>query len=336
MVSFAKLNRYARIFYDWQIRKNINLSSLPEEVSIEATNVCNFRCEFCPQSDPMHHEIVPRTYLSPENAKEIFRRLRSGGILTRTLHWTLDGEPFMNRQFNELCATAIEHGFDNMYFATNGMLLTPESIQKLPKGATYTFTIDYCADPGFFEEVRGTRGSWSRVRENIQEVLSDGKLQGFRFEIQDMSTFKISDQEEINIRFRNLQNLFSDKYGRLKIFRKTFHNATGLVEKFVNMRKKNKYHLCPYPWTLLNVASNGDVVACCRDLRRQTVLGNLFVQTLPEIWNGAAFQQLRRNLVDRHPERSAVCNGCDLPYDDAKFSVRNLVRTAVGRLQVFH
>jgi hypothetical protein len=43
-------------------------------------------------------------------------------------------------------------------------------------------------------------------------------------------------------------------------------------------------------------------------------------QTLPEIWNGAPFQELRRNLVDRHPERSAACDGCDLPYDDAKFS----------------
>jgi hypothetical protein len=57
-------------------------------------------------------------------------------------------------------------------------------------------------------------------------------------------------------------------------------------------------------------------------------------QKLPEIWNGDAFQLLRKNLVEGHPEKSPVCNGCDLPYDDAKFSWRNQMRKALGRFQV--
>ncbi len=335
-MSFGKLTRFAYIFYQWQIRNAITVDYLPEEVSIEATNVCNFRCAFCPQSDPAHHEAVPRGYLAAETAERLLRRLREGGVKTKVLHWTLDGEPFMNKDFHRLCAVALKWDFDNMYFATNGMLLTEDIIGRLPSGTgvKYTFTIDFAADAEYFEEVRGSQNSWRRIVDNIAGILANPSWPHLRIEMQDISTYRFADPVDLQRRFEDLKKLFSDPYGRLRLFHKTFHNATGLVDTPVPTSATKKYHLCPYPWTSLFVASNGDIVACCRDLRRQTVLGNLLVQTLPEIWNGRAFQQLRRNLVDRRPEQSAVCDGCDLPYDDAKFSWRNILRVAKGRLQI--
>lgn len=337
MLAPQKLFRYLWIFYKWKIRNDCTLDYLPEEVSIEATNVCNFKCSFCPQSDPKHHDFIPRTYLDLGAAKTILANLRNSGIKTKTLHWTLDGEPFMNKRFAELCETALQYGFSNMYFATNGMLLTEDVIQQLPShsGAKYTFTIDFAGDQTYFEEVRGTNNSWQRICANIDGILSDQRWQHIRIEIEDISTYKFADPADLQKRFESLQHLFKDPYRRLKIFHKTFHNATGLVDKPAAGKSNGRYHLCPYPWTSLFVASNGDVVACCRDLRRQTVLGNLLQQSLTEVWNGEAFITLRKNLVEGHPERSAVCDGCDLPFDDAKFSWRNQVRKALGRFQLF-
>lgn len=336
MPSIQKIARYAHLFLQWQVRKATVLNYLPEEISIEVTNVCNFKCSFCPQSDPAHHERVPRSYLSTQNAEEILGKLRAAGVKTRVLHWTLDGEPFMNKQFPDLCSLALKWDFNNMYFATNGMLLNAETMDRLPCDlhTKYTFTIDFAADPVFFERVRGTPNSWQRICDNIQGILSDVALSHIRIELKDISTYEFSDRSEVKKRYADLGRLFYDPHRRLQIFHKTFHNATGLVEKLVPTSSARKYHLCPYPWSSLFVASSGDVVACCRDLRRQTVLGNLLVQTLPEIWNGAPFQELRRNLVDRHPERSAACDGCDLPYDDAKFSWSNMIRAMRGRFQV--
>jgi radical SAM protein with 4Fe4S-binding SPASM domain len=225
-----------------------------------------------------------------------------------------------------------------MYFATNGMLLTEDIIAKLPtqSGARYTFTIDFAADQEYFEEVRGTRGSWQQIFDNIVRILTDTELTQFYIELSDISTYKFSDPAETDRKFIALRKLVPDPNGRLEVFQKTFHNMTGLVEKHVATSKEKKYHLCPYPWTSLFVASNGDIVACCRDLRRQTVLGNILKENLSEIWNGAAFRELRRNLADRKPELSAACNGCDLPYDDTKFSMENILRTARRRLQLFN
>ncbi len=337
MHFYSKLYRYLRIFYNWKICQNVVLDFLPEEVSIEATNVCNFKCAFCPQSDPNHHELVPRTYLDPSIAAKIFANIRDGGVKTETLHWTLDGDPFMNKRFNELCAVALKYNFINMYFATNGMLITEDVLNQLPdyNNAHYTFTIDFSADREYFERVRGTSNSWERIRSNIQQLLSTQRWKHISVEVSDISTYEFSDPHDIQRRFGELQSLFSDPSGRLRTFHKTFHNATGLVAKHISNKSK-KYHLCPYPWTSLFVASNGDVVACCRDLRRQTVLGNLMRQKLTDIWNGQAFIELRKNLVEHHPERSAVCDGCDLPYDDQKFTWQNMLRAARGRFQIFN
>ena len=337
MQFFSLRMQYLHSFYRWQISKSIQLDYLPLEISIEATNVCNFKCAFCPQSDPKHHEFVSRMYLEPALANTIMDKLREGGIKTETLHWSLDGEPFMNKQFHELCEVALQHEFRHMYFATNGVLLTEDALELLPRhsGARYTFTIDFASDKEYFEQVRGTQNSWDRIRSNIQNILSNQRWAHIFVELSDISTYKFVDADDLENRFEKLRTLIPDPHNRLKVFHKTFHNATGLVEKPVSYTSGKRYHLCPYPWMSLHVASNGDLVACGRDLRRKTVLGNIVRQTLPDIWNGKPYQLLRQNLLDKHPERSAVCDGCDLPYDDAKFSWRNMMRAAKGRFQVF-
>jgi radical SAM protein with 4Fe4S-binding SPASM domain len=82
------------------------------------------------------------------------------------------------------------------------------------------------------------------------------------------------------------------------------------------------------------IASNGDVVACCRDLQHKTVLGNLFEQELVDIWNSEEYQNLRTALVEKDPDRMSACQGRDLPYDADKFRVAHLAKTAVNRLGI--
>jgi radical SAM protein with 4Fe4S-binding SPASM domain len=323
---------YLWVTHSWLLWRHVRLSYLPEYVSIEVTNVCNFKCAFCPQSNPTHLSTVGRSFLTVERAELLLSRIREAGVQSRLLHWTLDGEPFMNRQFHKLCEVACRWGFSEMDFATNGALCTPRRLQELPPGAHYRLGIDYCADPEYFEQVRGTPGSWERIRRNLLEVLEDDRLKYICICLRDISPFSVTDPKERRIFFKQLKRLFP-KSDRLSFAAKTFHNATGFLGAPGHRGKR--YYLCPYPWATLNVASNGDVVACSRDLDRKTILGNLLAQSLEEIWNGLPMQALRRNLRDRKPQLSAACAGCDLPYDGSKYTMRNLFNTARGRLQLF-
>lgn len=313
--------------------RRTNLAYRPEYIALEVTNVCNFKCDFCPQSDPAHHDIVPRTYLDPTVCASYLEKIRAAGILTNLMHWTLDGEPFMHKEFSRLVEVSADYGFTNTYFASNGMLCSVERLMDFPLDRVHlNLAIDFCTDKDYFEKVRGTKNSWDTVCNNIQDILRDSRMANVNIEITDISSYSENDTKKLADNFQNLQDVFGE-HDRVKYRTRTFHNATGLVEN--NREKRGTYHICPYPWTHLRIASNGDIVACCRDLQHKTVLGNLNLQSVNEIWNGEPFQNLRHSLLDKRPNRVNACRGCDLPFDDSKFTIKNVYRAARGRMQLF-
>jgi radical SAM protein with 4Fe4S-binding SPASM domain len=262
------------------------------------------------------------------------KKLRDGGVDTRIIHWTLDGEPFMNKRFAEVVEEAVALGFDTHHFATNAFLMTLDRLYEFPaEGQRYFLTPDFCSDAAYFEHYRGTPGSWRRVRENLLAALKDPGLSHFQFKVTDISSYTIRDEAELERRFEALKALFPES-DRISFYRRTYHNAAGF-SPIDETKRKGKYHLCPYPWYSFVIASNGDVVSCCRDLEHKTVLGNLFEQDFEEIWNGERYQALRRDLIEGRPESQAACAGCDMPHDNSKFSMANLAKTAVHRMLLF-
>lgn len=314
-----KLLRYSKAYLS-KSRGAAELNYLPEDISVEVTNVCNFKCDYCLQSNPDHFKNIQQSRLAPEQAEVILSKIRNSGVETNVIHWTLDGEPFLNRDFPKICETAIRHGFTNQIFSTNGYYA--DRALLLPPGALYTLCIDFCPDASFFETHRGTEGAWQTVKSNIEKILANSP--GINIKMADISGYKAKGSAS------GLRKMFNTP--RVKVVQRSFHNATG----FLNLKPKSgKYHVCFYPFTSFVIASNGDVVICCRDLEHKTVLGNIFHQELSEIWNGNGYQAARKNLLSGKPHLLSACKGCDMPYDNEKFGIRNLIKTAVNRLQIF-
>ena len=229
----GRLLRYARVFFAWRVRRSAELSYLPEDISIELTNTCNFRCAFCPQSDPQHFEVVERTSLEVDGARQLLAKLRAGGVRTDVMHWTLDGEPFVNRQIGEICAAAIEYGFKNFIFSTNGYFCTPERLAELPRGAgdvSYQLCIDFCASEALFETHRGTRNSWRKVKDNIEHLLGDASLSHIRLQVTDISSFDVLASQSGEHGLAALRKLLPPESDRLTVAGRIFHNATGFVD----------------------------------------------------------------------------------------------------------
>ena len=316
-----------RALWAWKARGAEVVPYLPLEVSIEVTNSCNFACSYCRQSDPAHHERAPRTRLEPHDAELLLRRLREGGLRTSMLHWTLDGEPFVNPRFPAILTAAVRHGFTTHHFASNFLLATPERLRLLPRDAQLVITPDFCSDPELFETHRGRPGSWAAILDNLRRCLDDPELAHVRLKVGDMSAAGASDPAELDRRFRELRELLPIS-PRLQLHRVRISDRSGEAPTPEGAR----YRGCPHPWFSLAVASNGDVVACCRDLERETVLGNLFRRPLAEIWNGAAYRALRRDLAAGRPGCQSACSGCDMPWDGKRHSLRNHLKVAAQRL----
>lgn len=62
---------------------------------------------------------------------------------------------------------------------------------------------------------------------------------------------------------------------------------------------------CPEPWSSMVVLGNGDVLSCASPASR---IGSLRESTIGEIWNGEAFQELRRRVNSDRPP--LMCRHC--------------------------
>lgn len=74
--------------------------------------------------------------------------------------------------------------------------------------------------------------------------------------------------------------------------------------------KEAPSRVCLLPWFSMYIAVDGDVRPCCSFAEGNICsLGNLLKQPFEEIWNGPAYQQLRRLSLERKLEYS-VCRNC--------------------------
>jgi radical SAM protein with 4Fe4S-binding SPASM domain len=101
----------------------------------------------------------------------------------------------------------------------------------------------------------------------------------------------------------------------------TVSNRVGLVESN-NFRDKAESSVqelplkkvCFYPFYMLLVDLNGDVLLCPHDWAKRLVLGSLHSQSLMSIWNGEKLNGMRQRLSNQ--DRSfAPCVTCDVHGD---------------------
>jgi len=65
---------------------------------------------------------------------------------------------------------------------------------------------------------------------------------------------------------------------------------------------------CDHVVQLITFRWNGDVVPCCRDITSEYVIGNIMVQSLPEIWNNERYTKLRESIYTRN--YMPMCASC--------------------------
>ena len=89
----------------------------------------------------------------------------------------------------------------------------------------------------------------------------------------------------------------------------------GRTDSEVRLGRAGRYafgyydtHPCYAPWTHSLIDFNGNVYVCCMTRERIPPLGNIRHQSFKDIWEGAAYRQIRLKM---HPPALAACRRCD-------------------------
>nr|HPM03334.1 SPASM domain-containing protein [Candidatus Cloacimonadota bacterium] len=171
--------------------------------------------------------------------------------------------------------------------------------------------------------------SWKTIKQNIDSILNSKIEKKVSIHITDIMNFTNSNPDLIKQSHEKLKNLFcrSDK---LFFHKRVFHNATGHLS--LNKKKSIKQHICPHPWASLVIASNGDIVACSRDIMHKTTLGNVFNMSITDIFQSSHYQNFREFHRHQKLDSLKACKNCDLPNDSGKMNFKHFIYTFINRL----
>jgi radical SAM protein with 4Fe4S-binding SPASM domain len=275
------------------------LAPFPTRIHIESTNICNLDCLFCPYG----RQSRQKGYMGIELFKTIIRECQ-GHEVRLWLHFL--GEPLLNRDLPAMVAFAKAHGIPQVGFSTNGFFLTRELGEKLLQAGLDRLECSLDGvDPASYQHLRRSQ-EFHRVVTNVRGFLELRNSMGLERPIVTIQFMKTAQ----TVASLPQARAFWTPLLRGRDFLMTIEDMSFAGE-MRGARYARERQPCKWLWNYLVVLWNGDVVTCVSDYDGSRVLGNVREQELTSIWRSPAYEELRRQHLERRFGEGGICAGCD-------------------------
>lgn len=306
LAQFKNLRKVPSVnrLYEKRMRFIMERNTLPEIVLIENTNFCNANCVMCPHSKMRRG----KGFMDFELFKKIIDDCAAIGIKRVQLNAT--GEPLMDKNFVKEIAYAKKRGIPEVYFFTNGLLLTDNMASDIVNAKADICVISFDSyNKESYERIRGI--PFDIVKDNILNFLRKNKEQGGGIYVI-MSTILIEDNiKEIKKHpfYRELRHL-AHKVALLKA--EGAHDWAGSIDNL--QLGKNKRDVVRKPcrrlWSSFNILWDGRIALCDMDYEGENILGDMKTQTIKEVWDGPAYRRYREIHLKRDYNSIRLCKYC--------------------------
>jgi radical SAM protein with 4Fe4S-binding SPASM domain len=279
---------------------------LPEIVQIEATNICNAKCVFCPR-DEMHRR---QGIMSLELFKKVVDECAELGITHVRMHNY--GEAFIDRKLVEKVRYAKQKGIREVGMISNGSLISEPVARGMIEAGLDAINISVDASGKEVFEATRIGLKYDKVISNIERLLRLRAESGKRRPKLILSFVRQNNSVDEQAFIEHWRTIAD------KVHVTDLHNWAGTLN-----RESDVNYPCYRPWLTFTVLWDGRVSLCCADFDGKTILGNLNTHTIAEIWNADAYREVRRqHLESGGPD---ICRACDLPRKDSPLWITKLI-----------
>ena len=274
--------------------RNLVVEDFPIHLDIEATNRCNLKCVFC--------DKLP--YLSPNQFGDmdygLFTRIIDEGAIWGlcSIKLSYRGEPLLHPRLPDMVAYAKNKGILDIYFNTNGMLLSEAKSRALIEAGLNRISISVeGTDPVAFEKAR-VGASFNRIKRNAETLLTLRESTGLDF-------------PKVRIQTVTLPGIDLEEYAH---YWSPYCDETAAID-FKEAEERNKTleapdWACPQLWQRMTIEWDGCIMPCNNDDYRRLSPGNVSDMGVFNSWHAPMVQNARELHKQGRSHELASCNGC--------------------------
>lgn len=271
-------------------------------VQIEISNLCNYKCIFCPRIK----SVRKKGMIDEELFNRLIQEVYEFGAREMSFHYS--GDPFLHPKLAEYVRKAKEIGYSYVYIDTNGSNATPEKVKAV---------IDAGVDSIKFSVNAGTRETYTFTHgiDAFDEVVSNIRYcNEYRNRVNPQMKLFVScvytkytqkEKESISELFH-----FCDEV----IFQPAsdFSGVMPEVNELLKGEGDNNYsNKCPCPMVFggIYITYEGYLSACCTNFDNHVVVADLNKVSLKEAWYGEKMTELRKRHLENNL-KGLVCYNC--------------------------
>lgn len=295
------------------------MDTFPDVIRVEPVGICNFRCRHCLTGQKPNM----RATLAFADFAAILRQFVDAGRIPRVMVFYNGGEPLINKELELFIAAAKKNGVQKAMLVTNCSLLTAERAEGLIEAGLDEMHVSFDGRSAEENDWIRRNANFSRDAGNLKRFLQFRNKQGLTRPNVKISNVIIYNRDEADKYLERGMGPFSEWPDYLREFfsefveELDFQSVVAMVwpgyEVAPPFTVKSLPPLnpryCSVMFETVTILSNGDVDPCCYDIGGRMVLGNVFRESVFDIWAKEEYVTFRKNF--RKGIYNDLCLSCN-------------------------
>lgn len=278
-----------------------NILKYPIQLEFELNGTCNYRCESC-----TYRLEGGNAGNRPQIEFDKYAEIVSDGVRKGlgSIRYNYHNEPLLKKDIAKYIMYAKDAGVVDTYLSTNGSLLNPSMSTALIKSGLdrIQVSIDACNEKTY--SILRPGGDYRKVVSNVIDFIA---LRNSMEKLLPTVRVNFVKQPENKDELQEFCLFWQEqKVDSIGIQDYSDWSTEKNFDKYKNLNFQ-----CNMPFNRLVIRYNGDILPCCLFLSDKLVLGNIYDDSIDNIWNSEKMHELRQLHSKPHGwMKNEICKRC--------------------------